>query len=109
VARPWAAAGLSHSITGQGACACPEPTAPTTPAVVLDPFSGIGTTVAVAHALGPAWHGIGIGLSFGYSRLGYWRSHDGANAGALVKVRGDAFRKPEPQVDGQDDLFGGVA
>jgi len=33
----------------------------------------------------------------------------GANAGALVKVRGDAFRKPEPQVDGQDDLFGGVA
>ena len=48
-------------------------------------------------------------LSFGYSRLGYWRSHDGANAGALVKVRGDAFRKPEPQVDGQDDLFGGVA
>jgi len=73
----------------------------------------------LTHSAGPAqpwpWpthsarHGIGIDLSFGYSRLGYWRSHDGANAGALVKVRGDAFRKPEPQVDGQDDLFGGVA
>lgn len=43
------------TITGY-ACACPEPTAPTTPAVVLDPFGGTGTTAMVAKALGR--HGI---------------------------------------------------
>jgi DNA modification methylase len=36
------------SITGYS-CACPESTAPTRPAVVLDPFGGSGTTALVRH------------------------------------------------------------
>lgn len=40
---------------------------PTRPSVVLDPFSGTGTTVHVAAALGRT--GIGVDLSHAYSRL----------------------------------------
>ena len=60
------------TITGY-ACACPQhgDPAPTRPAVVLDPFAGTGTTVAVAHRLGR--HGIGTDLSADYLRLAEWR------------------------------------
>src|SRR5690606_9937342 len=58
-------------ITGY-ACACPEPTAPTRPAVVLDPFGGTGTTALVAHALGR--HGISVDRSADYCRLAQWRT-----------------------------------
>jgi site-specific DNA-methyltransferase (cytosine-N4-specific) len=69
---------------------------------VLDPFGGTGTTAHVAHALGR--HGISIDLSADYCRL--------ANAPELRdhrwrKVNGGI--KPEPQIDGQGDLFGGDA
>jgi DNA modification methylase/transcriptional regulator with XRE-family HTH domain len=58
--------GILVTITGY-ACACPEPTAPTRPAVVLDPFGGTGTTAHVAAALGRI--GITVDLSLDYSRL----------------------------------------
>lgn len=91
-------------ITGE-ACACPEPTAATRPAVVLDPFGGTGTTAMVARALGRV--GISVDLSADYCRLAQWRTNDGAQ---LAKVRGEEFRKPAPQIDGQAELFGeGVA
>lgn len=60
-------------ITGY-ACACPEPTAPTTPGVVLDPFGGTGTTALVAEALGR--HGISNDMSADYCRLARWRTSD---------------------------------
>lgn len=57
-------------ITGY-ACACPEPTAPARPAVVLDPFGGTGTVAMVARALGRV--GISVDLSHDYCRLARWR------------------------------------
>lgn len=89
----------SAAITGY-ACACPEPTAPTTPGVVLDPFGGTGTTALVAHALGR--HGISNDMSSDYCRLAEWRTND-------PKQRAKAARrefKPAPeQVPGQTELF----
>lgn len=74
------------TITGYG-CACPEPTASTRPAVVLDPFGGTGTTALVAHALGRI--GITVDRSHDYSRLAQWRTTD---RGELAK----AMRVPRP-------------
>jgi DNA modification methylase len=52
---------------------------PTRPAVVLDVFSGTGTTPMVARALGRI--GIGVDLSHDYCRAARWRvRHDGAKA-----------------------------
>lgn len=83
----------SATITGY-ACACPEPTARITPAVVLDPFGGTGTTALVAKALGRT--GISIDLSADYCRLATWRTTD---PDQIAK----AARKPKPprQLDGQ--------
>lgn len=92
----------SRTITGY-ACDCPTPDAPTRPGVVLDPFSGTGTTAMVARALGRV--GIGVDLSADYCRLGQWRTNDLAQH---AKVRGEDFRKPEPQLDGQIGMFGEV-
>lgn len=89
------------TITGY-ACACPDTTAPTTPAVVLDPFAGTGTTPAVAHALGR--HGIGIDLSADYLRLAEWRCNDPALRAKVLGVD-----KPKPVPDGQGSLFGDAA
>lgn len=69
---------------------------------VLDPFGGTGTTAMVARALGRT--GISVDLSADYCRIGQWRTNDAAQR---AKVRGEDFRRPEPQVDGQTDLFGG--
>ena len=90
-------------ITGE-ACDCPEPTAPTTPGVVLDPFSGTGTTALVASVLGR--HGIGVDMSEDYCRLAAWRTTD-------PKQRARAARKPwtppAEELPGQEALdFGGV-
>ena len=61
------------TVTGE-ACACPESTAPTHPATVLDPFGGTGTTALVAHALGR--HAIHVDMSADYCRLATWRTND---------------------------------
>ena len=92
-----------ETITGY-ACDCPEPTAPTTPGVVLDPFSGTGTTALVASVLGR--HGVGVDMSEDYCRLAAWRTTD-------PKQRARAARKPwtppAEQLPGQEALdFGGV-
>ena len=88
-------------ITGY-TCACPEPTADTHPAVVLDPFGGTGTTAHVAHALGR--HGISVDLSADYCRLAESAELQDAR---LRKVLGAA--KPPAEVVGQADLFGEIA
>lgn len=52
-------------------CACDDTTSPSRPAVVLDPFGGVGTTALVASILGR--NAISIDLSAGYTRLALWR------------------------------------
>lgn len=84
------------------ACACPDTTAPTHPAVVLDPFGGTGTTALVADMHGR--HGISIDRSADYCRLAAWRTRDpGERARAL------GVPKPPPVMDGQGDLFAEVS
>lgn len=90
-----------HVITGY-TCGCPEPTAPTRPAVILDPFGGTGTTALVANALG--CHGITIDMSADYCHLAQWRVND---LGQLAKVL-EVDRPPEQTRD-QLDLFGGAS
>ena len=60
----------SATITGY-VCACPTPDAPTTPAIILDPFGGTGTVAGVAKTLGR--YGISNDLSESYNRLAIWR------------------------------------
>jgi len=91
------------TITGE-ACACPEPTAPTRPAVVLDPFGGTGTTALVAKALGR--HGISNDMSADYCRLAGWRTTDPKQ---LAKAARRPFVPPTEQTDGQLDLLEGIA
>jgi DNA modification methylase len=67
------AAERDRRIVGE-ACACPTPTAPTTPGVVCDPMCGTGTTIGVAHKLGR--DAIGVDLSADYCRLARWRVGD---------------------------------
>ena len=90
-------------ITGE-VCACPEPTAPTRPAVVLDPFGGTGTTALVAKALGR--HGISNDMSADYCRLAGWRTTDPKQ---LAKAARRPFVPPAEQTDGQLDLLEGIA
>jgi DNA modification methylase len=83
------------TITGY-ACACPEPTARTRPAVVLDPFVGTGTTVMVARALGR--HGVGMDLSYDYLNLASWRVFQSGHDLKTIertygKARADEIRK----------------
>ena len=92
------------TITGYAyACACPEPSAPTRPAVIADPFGGTGTTALVADVLGRT--GLSFDLSGDYCDLACWRTTDpGERARAL------GVKKPPPVPDGQMDLdFGGAA
>jgi hypothetical protein len=88
------------TITGY-ACACPEPTAPTRPAVVLDPFGGTGTTALVASVLGR--HGISVDMSADYCRLAQWRTTDPGQRAAAMQVE-----KPAPVHREQLALFDGV-
>jgi len=71
---------------------------PTTPAVVLDPFGGTGTTALVAKALGR--HGISVDMSADYCRLAKWRSND---RDQLAKVLGVA--KAEPVASDEQSLL----
>ena len=86
-----------RTITGY-ACACPQPDAPTRPAVVLDPFGGTGTTALVAASLGRA--GITVDRSGDYCRLARWRT---ADPGERARVLG--VPRPPPVPDGQASLF----
>jgi hypothetical protein len=81
------------TITGES-CACRTPDAPTRPAVVLDPFAGTGTSVAVANHLGR--HGIGIDLSADYLKLARWRCQDPGLRAKVLRVD-----KPAAEVPGQ--------
>ena len=86
-----------RTITGY-VCACPEPSAPTRPAIVLDPFSGTGTTILVASVLGR--RGIGVDLSADYCRLAQWRTTDPGERARALQVP-----KPPPIPDGQEALW----
>ena len=90
-------------ITGE-ACACPEPTAPTRPGTVLDPFGGTGTTALVAHALGR--HGISVDMSADYCRLAGWRTTDPKQQ---AKAARREYVPPREQTEGQLDLLEGIA
>ena len=88
---------MARDITGY-ACACPQPDAPTRPAVVLDPFGGTGTTALVAAAYGRT--GVSVDLSGDYCRLARWRTTDpGERARALL------VPKPPPVPENQGSLF----
>src|SRR5699024_9722682 len=91
--------GTDRTITGE-ACDCPEPTAPTTPGVVLDPFGGTGTTALVADALGR--HGISNDMSADYCRLARWRTSDPKQQ---AKAARKEFKPPTEQMPGQVELF----
>jgi DNA modification methylase len=71
---------------------------PTTPAIVLDPFGGTGTTALVADVLGRT--GITVDRSADYCRLAEWRTTDPAERARALQVP-----KPPPVPDGQGDLF----
>jgi hypothetical protein len=97
--RPVSLARPSSEVTVDGyACACPEPTAHTRPAIVLDPFGGTGTTALVAKALGR--HGISNDMSADYCRLATWRCNDPAELARAMQVE-----KPAEQVEGQASLL----
>ena len=89
--------GMRVTITGY-ACACPQPDAPTRPAVVLDPFGGTGTTALVASAYGR--HAITVDLSADYCRLAAWRVSDPGE-----RARARELPKPPPVPDGMEPLF----
>jgi DNA modification methylase len=74
---------VTASIVGYGCDCGDEPTAPTRPAVVLDPFGGTGTTAMVARALGRT--GISVDLSTDYLRLARWRIHESGHAAKTVE------------------------
>lgn len=86
----WSFVTRDTTITGY-ACACTDTDAPTTPAVVLDPFGGTGTTAIVAKALGRT--GITVDMSADYCRLATWRCNNPQElAKAARVVRSDAAR-----------------
>ena len=87
---------LAH-IVGE-ACACDAPTAPTRPAVVLDPFGGTGTTGLAARALGRRAHL--VDLSADYCRLAAWRVTDPGELARAMRVE-----KPPPPPEGVPSLL----
>lgn len=89
--------GTDRTMNGY-ACACPQPNAPTRPAVVLDPFGGTGTTSLVADMHGRT--GITIDRSADYCRIAQWRTADPAE-----RARALGVPKPPPVPDGQGALF----
>lgn len=85
------------TITGY-ACTCPEPTAPTHPAIVADPFGGTGATALVADVLGRT--GITVDRSMSYCRLARWRTSDPGERARAMNVP-----KPPSVAAGQGSLF----
>jgi hypothetical protein len=74
--------GVEVTITGY-ACDCSTPSAPTRPAVVLDPFVGTGTVPMVARSLGR--YGVGMDLSADYLRLARWRVFESGHAAKSIR------------------------
>jgi len=70
---------------------------PTRPAVVLDPFSGVGTTCLVARALGRI--GIGVDLSHAYSRAARWRVFESGEWQDIIAKTTGRRVKPLPKHD----------
>lgn len=81
------------TITGY-ACACPDASAPTRPAVVLDPFVGTGTVSMMARVMGR--YGVGIDLSRDYLRLARWRVFESGH-GEKRLAKTEAERNPKPK------------
>ena len=79
------------------------PHPPTTPGVVLDPFSGTGTTALVATMLGRT--GIGVDLSADYNRLAEWRASDPKERARASGLDPDAVAAVRPQLPGQESLL----
>jgi DNA modification methylase len=84
------------TITGY-ACGCDNTNAPTTPAVVLDPFCGTGTVPMVARALGR--YGIGVDLSNDYLKLAKWRVWESGHATKSIRRN---------NLEAQTELFGDI-
>jgi DNA modification methylase len=99
-ATGWQLPKAERVLTGY-ACACPDTTAPTTPAVILDPFGGTGTTALAAKAAGRT--GITIDMSADYCRLATWRTNDPGQLAAALQVD-----KPAPVAPDQLDLLEGL-
>lgn len=72
--------------------------------VVLDPFSGTGTTALVATMLGR--HGIGVDMSADYNRLAQWRCADPKERARAAGLDPDAVSRIHQEAPGQGDLFG---
>jgi DNA modification methylase len=88
----------TRGITGY-ACDCPDTSAPTRPAVVLDPFGGTGCTAMVAAANGRI--GITVDYSHTYSRFARWRTSDASERAKAMQVR----KPPPPPDPRQQPLF----
>jgi len=65
----------ARTLGWQPTCDCPAEGEPQ-PCVVLDPFSGAGTTCLVADRLGR--HGVGVELSGEYTRMARRRCYEDA-------------------------------
>ena len=77
-------------------CACPAPTAPHTPGVVLDPFGGTATAPLVAAMEGRI--GISVDRSWDYcDRLARWRTRDPKERARAAGLDPDAVARV-PQV-----------
>jgi DNA modification methylase len=95
--RQGARLAMVATITGR-TCACAEPTAPTRPSVVLDPFGGTGTTALVARSLGR--QAVHVDLSRDYCRLADWRTNDPGELARAMQVE-----KPPPAPEDMDSLL----
>jgi hypothetical protein len=89
--------GSERSVSGY-ACGCPEPTDPTRPAVVLDPFGGTGTVALMAKALGRQAHH--VDLSRDYCKLAKWRVTDPGEMARAMQVE-----KPPEAPSDMDSLL----
>lgn len=92
-----------QSVSDGYSCACPAPDAPTSPAVILDPFGGTGTTAMIARALGR--HGISVDLSADYLRLADWRIHRSGHWAKAVERTTGRPCTPDQPIPGQATLF----
>ena len=94
---------VTRTITGE-ACACPDTSAPTRQAVVLDPFGGTGTTAMVAKALGR--YGVSVDLSADYLKLANWRINESDHVARVqAKQAGRTYKPAAPEMDGQASIF----